>query len=635
MAVKLTDEFGNRANPSSAAYPNGSLKDETNPGVSNDGSPLSNRVGNDFQGFMQSALTEAGIDANGNPDSVDNPQILEAVKSVVANNASNYTAITYTASGGNSAVENMIAGIPVKSKIGNKISTGLGSWERVSDLSGDISDFKPISINVFDFYKPSDGVTYDNAADRCFTYYKSQQSEPESATKISFPPFKFRINSLSYDDLYDTELDFNGALVFAEATQPTTAAIRIKNYNNIKVSNLGSLYSDHNPNYSYGVLFTGGAGGTIDPSVGLGKEMNFSNSSVLRFARGVKIGNETLDTNHGQNSLSNVHIKECNQGLIAAGSQTIVSVTGGSTAAGGRDVYGIPDQERIAVISMGGAVVLNSTEILKTSSFGYGVGITNCLSDTYENQYGSVIANGLYIETTAIARIYATGGSIARSSAKSCLSLNEVTGGVSGASRISVACVADDYSGRVDLGSGNIYGFGGARTAIAVDMGNSDAEVSLGKRFFRAPYFKSNLEEVAGGIMALDNDMIFRAQNLSAQTITTAGGSLKFTDVSAAGRFTRYSTIYSPSSGVVTIPKGGFLQMTIELGISSNTFDGAVRVLVNGTTRYNFYTDLRMDFSTTLYDLSEGDEVSIRVEPSSPVTFGSIATDYIQITATR
>ena len=83
MAIKLTDEFGARANPSSSAYPNGSLKDETNPGVSNDGSPLSSRVGNDFQGFMQSALAEAGIEANGNPDSVENPQVLNALKKVI------------------------------------------------------------------------------------------------------------------------------------------------------------------------------------------------------------------------------------------------------------------------------------------------------------------------------------------------------------------------------------------------------------------------------------------------------------------------------------------------------------------------------------------------------------------------
>ncbi|CAM0106557.1 hypothetical protein VPH209E381_0063 [Vibrio phage 209E38-1] len=94
MSVKLSDEFGDRANPPSAAYPAGSLKDETNPGVSNDGTPLSSRVGNDFQGFMQSALAEAGIDANGNPESVENPQILNAIKSIT-DDRFNYDGLIY------------------------------------------------------------------------------------------------------------------------------------------------------------------------------------------------------------------------------------------------------------------------------------------------------------------------------------------------------------------------------------------------------------------------------------------------------------------------------------------------------------------------------------------------------------
>ena len=136
MAVKLTDEFGNRANPSSAAYPNGSLKDETNPGVSNDGSPLSSRVGNDFQGFMQSALAEAGIDANGNPDSVDNPQILNALKKIQENHASTYTDIVYKASGGKSAIENMVLGNPISANDGDILSTGSTLWIANSSNQG-------------------------------------------------------------------------------------------------------------------------------------------------------------------------------------------------------------------------------------------------------------------------------------------------------------------------------------------------------------------------------------------------------------------------------------------------------------------------------------------------------------------
>ena len=94
MAVRVIDEFGDRANAPDAAYPDGSLKNETTPGVSNDGSPLSSRVGNDFQGFMQSALAEAGIDANGNPDSVDNPQILNSIKSIT-DDRFNYDGLVY------------------------------------------------------------------------------------------------------------------------------------------------------------------------------------------------------------------------------------------------------------------------------------------------------------------------------------------------------------------------------------------------------------------------------------------------------------------------------------------------------------------------------------------------------------
>lgn len=158
MAIKVSDEFGSRANPPTQAYPSGSLKDETNPGASNDGSPLSSRVGNDFQGFMQSALSEAGIDANGNPDSVENPQILNAIKKVQESHASTYTDIVYKASDGNSAVGNMIAGVPVEINIGERCSTGGTLWELKTKSSPIVlSDFEPIGcLFVDDFGYTSD-----------------------------------------------------------------------------------------------------------------------------------------------------------------------------------------------------------------------------------------------------------------------------------------------------------------------------------------------------------------------------------------------------------------------------------------------------------------------------------------------
>lgn len=63
----------------------------------------------------------------------------------------NYTDIVYKASGGNSAVENMILGIPLSSVVGQILSTGGTAWERVSvSAPSVISDFTPLSPVVTD-----------------------------------------------------------------------------------------------------------------------------------------------------------------------------------------------------------------------------------------------------------------------------------------------------------------------------------------------------------------------------------------------------------------------------------------------------------------------------------------------------
>ncbi|CAL9960733.1 tail protein [Vibrio phage D69] len=506
-------------------------------------------------------------------------------------------------------------------------ATGSNTPRTVGDRFADF-------VNVMDFGAVGDGSTDDTAAiQAAIDYAQSTQGSSKAISKVVFAPLTYNVTGIKVDDLYDTTIDLNGALIKGVARSPTTAVFWFFNYNNIKIHG-GTIYSFNNTNYTYGMLFNGGSGGTIDPGVGLGKEMLLSNMEILRFARGIKIGHEGRDTNHGQNSIVNTHVKECNQGIIVAGSQTIVSVSGGSTSGGGAD-YGIADIDKQAVQSLGGAVTLNSTEILKTSGLGYGIGLSNCDSATYDNQYGSVIVNGCYLETTSLARIFQSGSAASRTSSKSALIISNTTGGSGGASRIQIVCNADDYAGRITCRDGNYYGFGGTRTAPAIDVGNSDAYVSLGRNFFQPEYFKSNLEEVVGGIMALDNDLITRVENLAGQSITTAGGTLEFDTVYQNGRFDRYKNSYDPTTGVFTVPKGGLLQATFELGITSNTFDGVVRLLKNGIAAYNFYTSVRMDFSTTLFDLDEGDTVEVRVEPSSNVTFGTSATDYMQVTATR
>ena len=76
--INLESEFSPRVNPADENYPFGSIKDNSSPGA-NDGTPLAAVWGNDFEGFRQAAMTEAGITPSGLPDTAQDSQLLEAL----------------------------------------------------------------------------------------------------------------------------------------------------------------------------------------------------------------------------------------------------------------------------------------------------------------------------------------------------------------------------------------------------------------------------------------------------------------------------------------------------------------------------------------------------------------------------
>ncbi len=89
---------------------------------------------------------------------------------VSVDSLSQYTDTVYKASGGNSAVENMIA----SATVGGRSNTGLGEWIRVSDY-GDISDFIAVDnkVGLKDFI----GVSVDDAINESFNFIKQTGGE--------------------------------------------------------------------------------------------------------------------------------------------------------------------------------------------------------------------------------------------------------------------------------------------------------------------------------------------------------------------------------------------------------------------------------------------------------------------------
>lgn len=82
MALNINDTYAPLATPPSASYPTGSIKDETIPSISNDGTPLTAEWGNDYVGFTDALLAAAGILNSGNPDTVNASDRLNALLAV-------------------------------------------------------------------------------------------------------------------------------------------------------------------------------------------------------------------------------------------------------------------------------------------------------------------------------------------------------------------------------------------------------------------------------------------------------------------------------------------------------------------------------------------------------------------------
>ncbi len=90
MSTNISTLYPGRVNAPDASYPTGSIKNETTPGISNDGTPLDQDWGNDFEGTKQALIRAAGISINGNSDTAELSQILQGILQQAAGRAYNY-----------------------------------------------------------------------------------------------------------------------------------------------------------------------------------------------------------------------------------------------------------------------------------------------------------------------------------------------------------------------------------------------------------------------------------------------------------------------------------------------------------------------------------------------------------------
>lgn len=93
MALKLNERYPARFDNPSADYPQGSFKNRTSP-TAKDGSYLEKDWANDKEGFFQSLMFSASIEANGAVDKVGSSQYYNALLAIISNSGVAWNNIT-------------------------------------------------------------------------------------------------------------------------------------------------------------------------------------------------------------------------------------------------------------------------------------------------------------------------------------------------------------------------------------------------------------------------------------------------------------------------------------------------------------------------------------------------------------
>ncbi|MCP4393206.1 MAG: hypothetical protein GY804_02910 [Alphaproteobacteria bacterium] len=82
MAIKIFQRYSPRANAPNSDYPQGSVKNESSPGLT-DGTPLDQALTNDYEGFTAKLLAEGGVSYSGNPDTATASDRMTALNNII------------------------------------------------------------------------------------------------------------------------------------------------------------------------------------------------------------------------------------------------------------------------------------------------------------------------------------------------------------------------------------------------------------------------------------------------------------------------------------------------------------------------------------------------------------------------
>jgi hypothetical protein len=347
-------------------------------------------------------------------------------------------------------------------------------------------------------------------------------------------------------------------ILLGQTSGTYSAVLEIKNIVDLTISGTMLVAGQYNTGYACGVKVW------ADQASGCSL-ISLNNISVSSCKVGWQFGDPAqVDTLVSEITVSGGYTYGCPIACSAYGTQTFVDFVGyilqSSYGTGTGSWTSLPAR---VVQALGASVSQDGGEFLMpTITTGAGVELDPITSVSFTNNYGTYKGNGVIVECASPFVI--TGAAGVSSPVNGLISFIGCTGIHTQNSQALIQTDAS-FSGRIILQGNNFYCSTPRTFANIACSGNADIycdDVSFGKNFL------GPLAGISGGIPHFTKRTILRASNLGGQSFPSATNTdMKFTVVDNTGDLARFSSGYSPSTGVFTVPNGGLQDVEISTRI--------------------------------------------------------------------
>lgn len=480
------------------------------------------------------------------------------------------------------------------------------------------------TVSVEDFGAVGDGSTDDTTAIQAAIDYCIGKSVTLVCNGI------YKISTLTIENVGGQVFHMTGTGTFLGMASGTYAAmLEIVDCTQVLIDGNMTFFGYYNIDYGCGILVYS------TTNTGYCGKHSFYNINFSGISRAWQFGRSTeYDPAISEITVYGGNLYQVPQAAYLYGSQTVINFIGCQMITGtGGALTGVA---RRGIVSIGATATIQGGEWLITDVInGYLCEMQPVDSPTTSwKQYGQISFNGVVIESASqYCHIHNPNTISVYNSSIPQFQMIDCRGYHSQNAFAMIQVASTDYHGSIVVQDCNFYS-GSVRSQQNVLSSSDTCNIYVDEHSFGRNYVQG-LQGIFGGIAHFDWRTILIASNCNSQSIpATTNTTLKFQSIVNQGDLSHFANDYSTSTGIFTVPAGGFAEVEVFGSLRTNAPTSILGLYLSLNGSIVDYIPTMMggagnsgviSGSFSLYNLSEGDELSLVAYSASSATtnFGS------------